>query len=208
MLERRWAVAVVGSLLINSLALAWIVGGLSTSEEQEPIYMEVTLAELFSPAESGNRQQSPEDSRPVATLPRREPAPMRESQNTVATQTYSGPTQDSVASPAREPAASGGNGQQVAVAGGTSRGPRVVYSAEPGYPEKARRNGWQGTARLRILISPQGQVDDVRVATSSGYAELDQAAVEAVRSWRFSPALQNDRPVAVWVTLPVVFNLK
>jgi protein TonB len=58
------------------------------------------------------------------------------------------------------------------------------------------------------LVNTDGRVEDVRIVASSGYAELDQTAQRAVRSWRFSPALKNGSPIAAWATVPVVFDLR
>ena len=80
--------------------------------------------------------------------------------------------------------------------------------AKPEYPDNARNKGWEGTVRLQILVGTEGRVEEVRVIGSSGYAELDQAAQRAVRTWRFSPALQKGVPVAAWAALPVVFDLR
>ena len=51
-------------------------------------------------------------------------------------------------------------------------------------------------------------VEDVLVERSAGHPDLDLAAMEAVKQWRFEPAKQGNRPVAVWVMLPVRFALK
>jgi protein TonB len=51
-------------------------------------------------------------------------------------------------------------------------------------------------------------VEDVLIERSAGSQDLDLAAMEAVRQWRFEPARQGKRPVAVWVMLPVRFALK
>jgi periplasmic protein TonB len=108
---------------------------------------------------------------------------------------------------------SNGNGQGTGAGPGSgtgpgpSRGPRVVSGDRPEYPDNARSKGWEGTVKLQILVSTEGRVEDMRIASSSGYAELDQAALRAVRSWRFSPALQKGAPVAAWATLPVVFAI-
>ena len=79
---------------------------------------------------------------------------------------------------------------------------------QPRYPESARRRGIEGTVLLRMRITEQGRVEDVRVERSAGHAELDQSAIDAVRRWRFEPARRNGVPVAEPVQLPVVFKLQ
>lgn len=82
------------------------------------------------------------------------------------------------------------------------------YQVKPNYPDSARRRGIEGTTLLKIHVSEKGQVADVLVEQSAGHQDLDQAAVEAVKKWRFAPARKGNQPIAVWVKLPVRFELK
>ena len=77
----------------------------------------------------------------------------------------------------------------------------------PPYPSLSRRAGEQGEVHLSVLITAQGQVADVTIDRSSGYARLDRAAREAVTRWRFvlRGAAQPDQ--TVWVIVPVAFRL-
>ena len=77
----------------------------------------------------------------------------------------------------------------------------------PVYPESARRAGVQGTTLLRIHIETDGRVSDVSVARSAGHQALDEAAAEAVRRWRFEPALNAAGPVSMWAVVPVEFRI-
>lgn len=87
---------------------------------------------------------------------------------------------------------------------------RVLERVEPAYPEAARRRGAAGRVRVRALVSAAGAVEECAVASSSGHADLDAAAVEAVRRWRFAPAAERTggRAAASYVTVPVVFELR
>ncbi len=78
----------------------------------------------------------------------------------------------------------------------------------PAYPALSRRRGEKGTVVLRVHVSRQGAAEEVQVRTSSGSAALDEAALEAVRQWRFVPARQGGEPVAAWVLVPIVFKLE
>ncbi|HXJ80691.1 MAG TPA: energy transducer TonB [Candidatus Methylomirabilis sp.] len=78
----------------------------------------------------------------------------------------------------------------------------------PSYPASARQLGIQGTARLRVQVLADGHVGEIIVESSAGHADLDRAATEAVRQWRFEPARRGTEPVATWVLLPVQFQLK
>lgn len=80
--------------------------------------------------------------------------------------------------------------------------------APPRYPETAQRRGWEGVVHLRIDIGADGSVLDVTVLRSSGRAPLDEAAVEAARSWRFDAALADGSPVRSSVEKDVRFRLE
>jgi protein TonB len=86
--------------------------------------------------------------------------------------------------------------------------PRGGYQVRPSYPSSARRLGAEGTTMLRVHVTAEGRVEDVVVETSAGHRDLDQAAVEAVRRWRFEPARSGSDAVAMWVRLPVEFRLR
>ena len=86
--------------------------------------------------------------------------------------------------------------------------PRGGYQHRPAYPSSARRLGIQGTTLLSVLVAEDGRVADVVVKQSAGHPDLDQAATDAVRRWRFEPARRGSEAVAVWVLLPVEFRLR
>lgn len=78
----------------------------------------------------------------------------------------------------------------------------------PDYPRAARQRGEQGDVVLEIDVAADGSVASVAVATSSGFADLDAAALKAVKSARFSPAKSGDRAVASHARLTLSFKLK
>jgi periplasmic protein TonB len=86
--------------------------------------------------------------------------------------------------------------------------PRGGYQVTPSYPASARRLGIEGTALLRVFVDAKGHVGDVVVKQSAGHPDLDRAAADAVRRWRFDPARQGADAVAMWVELPVEFHLR
>jgi protein TonB len=90
--------------------------------------------------------------------------------------------------------------------GGRIDAPRRVTYVPPVYPEIARRNRVEGIVLIQAIIGPDGEVRDVRVLRS--VALLDQAALEAVRQWRYTPPLLNGVPVPVIMTVTVSFQLK
>lgn len=77
----------------------------------------------------------------------------------------------------------------------------------PSYPRAARRMGAQGTVLLRVHVTAAGTAQEVRLQKYSGSSALDDAAIAAVRQWRFVPAKRGDEAVAAWVQVPMVFKL-
>ena len=74
--------------------------------------------------------------------------------------------------------------------------------------DPARRRGHEGTVDLRIHVLASGRSDAVEIKRSSGHASLDRAAVRAAEKWRFEPASDRGRAVAMWIEIPVEFNLR
>ena len=86
--------------------------------------------------------------------------------------------------------------------------PQSGYQVRPSYPATPRRLGIQGTALLRVHVLADGRIGDVLVEKSAGHPELDDAATDAVKRWRFDPARRGSDAVAMWVLLPVEFKLR
>ncbi len=84
--------------------------------------------------------------------------------------------------------------------------PRPIYAPGPEYSEKARKAKQQGTAVLRVIVTPEGKVALVKVLKVIGYG-LDQQAVNAVCQWKFQPALKDGQPVPVEINIEVSFRL-
>jgi protein TonB len=89
---------------------------------------------------------------------------------------------------------------------GDVRPPERIVFVEPKYPEVARKARAEGKVTLEIVIGRSGEVEEVRVVRSSPL--FDAAALEAVRKWKYQPALQGGRPVKVYYLTVVVFTLK
>ncbi|OJT98565.1 MAG: hypothetical protein BGN82_02075 [Alphaproteobacteria bacterium 65-7] len=77
----------------------------------------------------------------------------------------------------------------------------------PIYPNMSRRLREVGTTVLRVRVSAAGLPLDVLMGTSSGYSRLDEAAMAAVKKWKFQPAQRNGNAVEAWVLVPVEFSL-
>ena len=76
------------------------------------------------------------------------------------------------------------------------------------YPEIARKAGVEGKVTVHVQIDEKGKVVNTKILKSLGNNGCDEAAVDAIKSVRWKPAMQRDRPVKVWVAIPVVFKLK
>ena len=83
--------------------------------------------------------------------------------------------------------------------------PEAVTKVPPEYPDLARSANVDGTVLVQALVGKDGRVKDAKVVKS--IAMLDGAALSAVKQWVFKPALSNNKPVAVWVAVPVRFTL-
>ena len=86
--------------------------------------------------------------------------------------------------------------------------PTLMGKIEPSYPPTARRLGQQGLVKVETEISAKGFVIACRVAVSSGFPSLDNAALNEVQSARFFPAMKGGKPVASKVLVPIRFQLK
>ena len=85
--------------------------------------------------------------------------------------------------------------------------PELATKIDPAYPEDAREAGVGGTIVLQAAIREDGVVGDVKVLSAvPGWPSLDRNAVEAVRRWRYRPAVQDGEPVSISYTVTVEFR--
>ena len=84
--------------------------------------------------------------------------------------------------------------------------PRVIRQTDPEFSEQARKNHFQGTCVLMLVVGGDGKPRDIRVTKPIGKG-LDEKAIEAVREWRFEPARKDGKPVAVEIAVEVDFHL-
>ncbi|MDQ8051362.1 energy transducer TonB [Luteibacter sp.] len=93
------------------------------------------------------------------------------------------------------------------IATATSRPePIAGQTPSPRYPAQALRRGESGTVNVRVEIGADGAPSQVSVEGSSGSRYLDRAATDAVRRWRFRPAMSNGQPVSGSVIVPIRFD--
>ena len=82
---------------------------------------------------------------------------------------------------------------------------RLIKKVSPEYPKKARKQHVEGTVRLHTIIAKDGSVKNLEVV--SGDPLLVDAALKAVRKWRYEPTLLDGQPVEVDTTIDVKFAL-
>jgi protein TonB len=90
---------------------------------------------------------------------------------------------------------------------GNSKPENLPGNPAPEYPESSRAAHEQGKVMLLVEVDARGRPSNVQVARSSGFRNLDAAAVRTVHRWRFKPADVAGVPVADRIQVPVVFQL-
>ena len=95
--------------------------------------------------------------------------------------------------------------QQIRLPQGSLQAGRNLYKVPPEYPKKARKAHVEGVVRLHAIIGKDGAIRDLSVV--SGDALLTDAAMKAVRQWRYEPTLLNGEPVEVDTIIDVIFSL-
>jgi periplasmic protein TonB len=104
------------------------------------------------------------------------------------------------------PGRGGGIGGGVFHIGGGVSAPRPLFTPDPEYSEEARKAKYQGTCVLWLIVGSDGRPRDVRVSRALGMG-LDEKAIQAVRQWKFEPAMKDGHAVAVQMNVEVSFRL-
>ena len=102
---------------------------------------------------------------------------------------------------------SGGNaGDGVMEVGGGVSPPKVIYQVDAEFSEEARKAKFSGDVYISVIVDEQGRPTHVHVVRGVGMG-LDEKAIEAVRQYKFKPAMLKGKPVKVAVDVNVVFNI-
>jgi periplasmic protein TonB len=104
------------------------------------------------------------------------------------------------------PGHGGGTGGGAFRVGGGVSAPKAIYAPDPEYSEEARKVKHMGTVVLWLVVGPDGKPRDIKVLRTLGLG-LDEKAIEAVKNWRFEPAMKDNKPVAVQINVEVNFHL-
>jgi protein TonB len=84
----------------------------------------------------------------------------------------------------------------------------ISENKPPVYPRVSERLGEEGTVRLLVTVSALGRSSEIIITQTSGHARLDQAAVMAVKDWRFTPASNNGKAVETSIEVPIRFTIQ
>jgi protein TonB len=182
-------VAALHVLIVYGLMLA-------TGVVHQPAFV-APLEAVFIPETTQQEQQpevkiKPEIEQPVAT---NEPPPEVQFEEAVT------PPSD-VPVPASANAISGSQQQ-----GAPAQDLKTSNRVDPIYPPASRRGGEQGTVRLKVLVDTNGRPSNVAVTQSSGFPRLDEAAVQAVRKWKFEAATDGTNKIQAYTQVAVTFKL-
>ena len=198
----------IAAVLLVHVALLWVaqsqLAELPASDESGQVVMADVVSDIPNPAPLTHAKTAP------TATPTPTPTPTKSvtKTDTLALTPNSSNAQEAAASnaAAAPSTASGKTGSPSLVE--PSADADYLKNPPPGYPRISRRNGEQGTVIVRVFISTQGTPEKAEVRTSSGFARLDQAALEAVQRWRFVPGRRNGTPEAMWFNIPVRFILE
>jgi protein TonB len=104
------------------------------------------------------------------------------------------------------PGEGGGYGGGVMQVGNGVQPPKLIYSVDPEFSDEARKAKFQGTSVVSLVVDPQGMPQDIQILRALGMG-LDEKAVEAVKQYRFKPAMYHGKPVAVQIDVVVDFHI-
>jgi TonB family protein len=104
------------------------------------------------------------------------------------------------------PGSGGGYGGGLMSVGGGVAAPVVIHSVEPEFTEDARKANFQGSVSIKLIVDTQGNPQDVQLLRHLGMG-LDERAIEAVRQYRFKPAMYQGHPVSVQIVVDMDFRL-
>jgi TonB family protein len=84
--------------------------------------------------------------------------------------------------------------------------PHAIYSPDPKYPKKESKARHRGTVILDLVVDADGLPRDIKVYVPLS-PEFDEAALDAVKKWKFSPATKDGKPIATQIKVEVSFHL-
>lgn len=177
---------------------------------QPPVALVPTLQVPVIPPPVSAPQVKPLDA-PVIVVPMPEvPVPAPPLPNTVTTTTTTTVTETTPAVPGATATAIPPTGAGTGTGTGTAAVRMAAMMdgcAKPAYPAQAARNGDTGTVTLALLVGVDGRVTSSRIARSSGFRDLDKAALNALSQCTFKPAMHGDAAEAGWAQIAFTWQL-
>ncbi|MCE2745483.1 MAG: TonB family protein [Burkholderiales bacterium] len=220
------ALTFAGVVLLHVLGLVWAAQQLGVSE---PITTPPSVVGILVPPQA---EPAPPPPKPMAPPPKAEPKPVVKPEPKPTAEPTRKPTPRPLDKPepvrevAPEPAP---QSTPVATAPPSPPSPPVQQAAPapeapapvtpprtdaahlnnpaPQYPALSRRLGEQGRVMLDVYILTDGSVGEIKLNRSSGFPRLDNAALQAVKTWKYVPAKRGDKPIPFWYVQPVSFVL-
>ena len=210
----RRALKVALVLLLHALVLGWLLQQqFRASQKQELVRMDVRMLNELPPPPPAKPKPLPPLPQAVPQAAAAPPPPIMTAAPGAAAPAASFAVPPQPPAPARELPPSVPVAPQAAPA---SPPPPPITAARfdadylknpaPAYPAMSRRLGEEGRVLLLVRVTPQGLPDGVEVRESSGFARLDEAALVAVRQWRFVPARRGNEAIAASVLVPIIFR--
>lgn len=198
------AIIVTAGFHIAALAAALLLGYEVVAKKEEP---RLTVVDL-TPPPPPPAEPTPPQARPeiVAPIP-----PLRIAHNPPPVVTTPDPVPEQ---PSPVPAASSAPAAvsvpvvaAPSIVQDSNLAAKMVSGSPPRYPTESRRRREQGTVLLSVTVGVDGKVSGISVSQSSGFSRLDDAALSAVRKWRWSPIIRDGKPVMVKGVVEIPFVL-
>ena len=76
------------------------------------------------------------------------------------------------------------------------------------YPRYSEEMYEEGQVKLQFIVQPDGTASNIKILRSSGHSRLDAAAARSLHQAKFQPATCHGKPIAMWLTMPIMFTLK
>ena len=217
--SKKALLVAVGAHLLILLVLGY-VGIFPLPVQAAEEYLELSLTAAPLPGNNAAASAIPAIAAPSAPAAAAVPTNAQAAPQAMGNAAAAGPSSEGAAagggsseggSPSDGQSAGTGNGGGGGTAPASTRvlPPRILRQTEPSYPESLRQQRIEGRVAVRMLVLEDGSVGDADVVSSSGYGEMDAAAVDAVRQWQFVPARhEGGGAVRCRTTLSVSFRLR
>ncbi|MBI5627023.1 MAG: energy transducer TonB [Nitrosomonadales bacterium] len=214
MRDRSFVVVLV--VLAHALLL-WSYTSLSSQSRSAPREMSISMAALPSPPQTAAVEQRPVVKQAVKPTPVQSKPVQKVAAPDIPSDIPSTPSDIATDTPAEAPDVS--TPMESASTQSDNASPSLpdrepdyhaayLNNPPPVYPMVARRMGWQGRVVMYVEVLESGLPGQIKLHQSSGRDVLDNAAMQAVRGWKFVAARQNGQVVSKWFLVPIPFILK